>query len=102
MALERKTIIDQIEIRRDGTVHVRMAKVIVEGERIVASEYHRTALEPGADVDTTLAAVNAHLVQLGEAEIEAGEWARVRRVASLEHTKEIVDAHRARLTAARS
>ncbi len=86
MALEQKTLIDQIEILRDGTLRVRMNKTVVDGETVIASGYHRTVLTPGVDADVQLAAVNGHLAALGAAPVEDGEWDRLRRIAAVEHT----------------
>jgi hypothetical protein len=94
MGLERRTVIDQIEIRRDGTVQVRLAKQVVDGEDVLRSDYHRIGVEPGADLESHLPLVNAHLTTLGEAVVEETEWDRVRRVVSLEHTPETVAAYR--------
>jgi hypothetical protein len=94
MGLERRTIIDQIEIRRDGTVQVRLAKQVVDGEDVLRSEYHRIGVEPGADLESYLPVVNAHLRALREAAVDEAEWDRVRRVVSLEHTPEAGAAYR--------
>jgi hypothetical protein len=94
MGLKRRTIIDQIEIKRDGTVQVRLAKQVVDGDEVLRSEYHRLGVEPGADLESYLPAVNAHLSALHEAEVEEAEWDRVRRIVSLEHRAEAVAAYR--------
>jgi hypothetical protein len=94
MSLERRTIIDQIEIRRDGTVHVRLAKQVIDGEEVLRSEYHRFGVEPGADLESCLPVVNAHLTERREAGVESAEWDRVRRVVAMAHTPEAVVAYR--------
>jgi hypothetical protein len=99
MALERKTLLDQVEIRRDGTLQVRLVKAIVDGETILAREFHRTVLEPGAAADALLATLNAHLGQMGEAAVADEEWDRIRRIAALEHTPEAVAAYREKTAA---
>jgi hypothetical protein len=100
MALERKTLLDQVEIRRDGTLQVRLVKAIVDGEAIAAQEFHRTVVEPGVDPEAQLAALNASLLNWPAEEggpfaaIESGEWDCVRRASQSEHTPEVVIAYR--------
>lgn len=65
MALTRVVAIDRIEVLRDGSLQIRMAKQIVDGDQVVTSEYHRTAFDVGADVEGQMAAVNDHLAQMG-------------------------------------
>ena len=98
MSLQRRTIIDQIEIRRDGTVQVRLAKQVVDGEDVLRSEYHRIGVEPGADLESYLPVVNGQLAALREAEVDEAEWDRLRRVISVEHTPELVAAYREKWT----
>lgn len=99
MALERRTIIDQIEIKRDATMNVRLAKQVVDGEEVVTSEYHRIAVEPGADLESRLPIVNAHLAEMHAASVDEAEWERVRRIVGLEHTPKTVAAYRAKASA---
>lgn len=101
MAIVRQTIIDQIEIRRDGTVNVRLAKCIVDGDTIIHQAYHRYVLEPGADAATISAAVDAHLVAMGEVPVEAEDGARIAAVVSQEHTEAVIAAYRAKVERSR-
>jgi hypothetical protein len=48
-----------------------MRKEIVENGVVLASEYHRTSLAPDTDSAVQIAAVNAHLAQLGYPSVEA-------------------------------
>lgn len=68
--LEKKTVIERIEIMAGGSIQVRFAKLIVEGEKVISHQWHRCAFDPGTDVDAVLAAVNNHLEQMGEARCE--------------------------------
>jgi hypothetical protein len=64
--METRTIIDRIEIDpQTGTVGVRMKKQIVEGETVLAEQYHRTTIDTGADPAARMAAVDAHLATMG-------------------------------------
>lgn len=91
--LEQKTVIDQIEIKPDGTVQGRAAKQVLKDGQVLRQEPHRFALEPGGNFQTLVDNVNAHLTQMGEATIAPEEWARVERVVKLEHTPDVVKAH---------
>jgi hypothetical protein len=97
MSLKRRTVVDQIEITRTGTVQVRLAKTIMDGEAVVASTFHRCTFEPGANVEEGIAAVNAHLAQLGEANLDGSEIERITRVTALEHSETAITARQERL-----
>lgn len=71
MAIEKKTILDQIEISvRTGIVSARFVKQLVEDGRVLHEEYHRARVLPGRDVDVEMAAVNLHLSAMGQAEVQ--------------------------------
>lgn len=80
--IERKTIVDQIEVVSDGSIRVRFAKLLVDGDQIIAEpKWHRMSpITPGTDVDAAFATVNDHLEQMGEARISDTEIARTKRV----------------------
>jgi hypothetical protein len=91
MAIERKTVIDQIEITRGGPIQIRFAKLLVEDGKELACEWHRTTLEPGNEPDAMFAAVNDHLEQMGVARIEQDALAGVLRgVTPMVHTPDVV------------
>lgn len=90
MALAKRTIVDQIEVRRDGAVQVRLAKQIVDGEQVALSEWHRAAFEPGVDLEAGMKIVNNDLIQMGEEPVSGSEVERIRRIMSVEHTPETV------------
>lgn len=65
---EKKTVIERIKILASGSIQLRFAKMIVDGDKIVgAPQWHRCALDPGTDIDAMMAAINNHLEQMGEA-----------------------------------
>ena len=99
MSIEKRTIIDQIEITRNGVVRLRLDKQLVDGEKVLKSEYHRAGFEPGADLNIAIQTINNHLVALGEVEVSPIEWERVRRVVDLEHTPEVVTVFQAKVAA---
>lgn len=94
---EKITIIEQIEIKPDGVVQVRLQLLIVEGGEVLASAWHRTVIPPGIDVDTQIALVNCHLSMMKKAPVRESCLARLRAHVSIAHTAEVVAAYRARL-----
>ena len=68
--LQRKTVVDQIEITSGGFVQLRFAKLVVDGDKVVSKGYHRATVAPGDDFDALLKVVNAGLRHLGESEVE--------------------------------
>lgn len=94
MSIGTRTVIDQIEIRANGTLQIRLLKQIVNGDAVVQSTYHRTAIEPGGDCDALLAAVGAHLAALGFPRLSPDEWQRVKDHAAVAWTPDAIAAWR--------
>ena len=91
--LEKKTIIDQIEITRNGTLQIRFGKQILEDGKEISCQWHRTSLEPGEDLDAQLAAVNAHLAQMNEAPCnDTSRLTMLQTIVRMVHTPAIVAA----------
>lgn len=59
--INKRTIIDQIEVARGGTVGVRFRKEVVEDGLVLMSEFHRTSIVVDGSVAAQIGAVNAHL-----------------------------------------
>lgn len=77
--MKKQTVIDQIEIKRDGTVNIRIAKEIVDDHgTVLLSEWHRTVLPPGQDIDVQMMAVNDHLVQMRCEPVSGPDMERLR------------------------
>lgn len=90
--IEKKTVIDQIEVTRAGHIQIRIGKLIVEDGRELSCQWHRTAVEVGGDVDAQIEAVNAHLIEMGEAPIDAAGIAKVKTMAVAAWTPEVLEA----------
>ena len=58
---EECTIVDKIETLRTGHVQVRFAILLLKDGIEVSSKWHRVVIEPGGDVDATIALVNADI-----------------------------------------
>jgi hypothetical protein len=72
--LERKSILDQIEITREGALQVRIGLLIVDGDKELSCKWHRFCLPADADIPADalaqqMAAVNTHLAAMGEAQV---------------------------------
>ena len=92
MALEKRTSVNQIEITESGTIQVRIAKRVVDGDQVFSSEWHRTVFDPITDIDAQMAAVNAHLAQMGWPEVPAADTQKIKDHAVVAHTPEVVKA----------
>lgn len=88
--IEKKTIIDQIEVTRTGHVQIRFGLLVLEDDVELASQWHRTSVEPGGNVDNQLAAVNAHLQQMNKAQIETTDIPKLKQIVALAHDPETV------------
>ena len=81
----KQLIIDQIEVTQNGTIQIRMHKISSDGDML---GNHRTAIEPGGDIDAQIAAVNAHMGSEGYAAIPDADVARVKATAAATWTPE--------------
>ena len=88
--IEKKTLVDQIEITRSGILQIRFGLLIVEDGKELATQWHRTTIAPGVDVDAQIAAVNVHLAQMAQAPCPVEETARVKAIAQVVHTPDVV------------
>ncbi len=95
--IEQRTIIDQIEITHGGVIQIRFAKQIVDGDTVLASEWHRSSIEPGGDPAAQMAAVNSHLTQMGRLPVSDKDslLGLLPQIVALVHTPEVVKAFRA-------
>lgn len=59
MALTKEVAVDQITVTENGIILVREATTIKEDGAEIGKKYHRTSFEPGDDVSTQPANVQA-------------------------------------------
>lgn len=97
----KKVVFSQIEICAPGVIQVRFEKLILDGDKVLSREYHRTSLEPGVPLDAQMAAVNSHLAQMGFPAPAEDVIERVRKIVDAEHTPARVAAFRAAAEARR-
>lgn len=76
MALTKLVVIDSIEVLESGHIQVRQATKIMEDGIELSKSYHRWVVSPGDDYST--------------------QDERVKKVAEVVHTKEVVDAYKAK------
>lgn len=87
--MNKVTRVDLIEITRSGAIQVRLKKLIVDDDGTELDlGYHRTVFEPGTDIESQITAVNAQLVQLKAAAVDAVEFDVLRAVAPVVQTPE--------------
>src|SRR5262245_18761510 len=86
--IEKRTIVDQREVMRDGTIQVRFRKEIIEDGVVISFGYHRVALQPGDDLDNAMASVNNHLQFMKNESVSSDEIDSIRRIVTAEHTVE--------------
>jgi hypothetical protein len=75
MALEKKVVVDLMEVVENGTVQVRTKTAILEDGVEISSKFHRHVVVPGADY--------------------SAEDAKVQAICAATHTPEVVAAYEA-------
>lgn len=82
----KRTIIDQIEITKDGHIQIRMRKQVVDEGSIFELGFHRTIIECGGNIDEQMILVNAHLNQMGFGSISEKEISEIKQHAQIAFT----------------
>ena len=75
MALEKKVVVDLMEVVENGSVQVRTKTAILEDGVEISSKFHRHVVAPGADY--------------------SAEDAKVQAICAATHTPEVVAAYEA-------
>ena len=65
MTIERKTMLDKVELDKSGAVSIRLALMLVEGDQVLSTQYHRLAIDIYGDVVEQMGDVVAHLASMG-------------------------------------
>ena len=79
MSIEKKSIVDQIEVVKSGAVQIRIAIHIIEDGVVIGQSFHRHVVAPGDDY--------------------SNEDARVQAICAATHTAEVIDAYKAAVAA---
>lgn len=99
--MKHQTVLDQVEVTRDGTIQVRLTLEIVDDAgNVLASAYHRTMLPPGHDINLQMDAVNAHLQRMGKAPVGLPDVAKLHDVGAIVWKPEVVKAYQDKQAAA--
>jgi hypothetical protein len=75
MSLEKKVVVDLMEVVENGSVQVRTKTAILEDGKEISSKFHRHVVAPGADY--------------------SAEDAKVQAICAATHTPEVVAAYEA-------
>lgn len=63
--IEQKTMLDRVELSRDGSVSMRLALIIENDGQVLSTQYHRLAIDIHGDVVEQMGEVVAHLGTMG-------------------------------------
>ncbi len=97
--MEKKTLVDQVEVKRDGTLQIRFRKVLVEDDGTVTElGYHRTCAAPGDDLGAQLDNVDNHLQRMKAGGLSKEEKDFIGEVKAAMWTKERVKARKDAVT----
>jgi hypothetical protein len=77
--LEKKVVVDLIETLENGVIQVRTKTAVLEDGKEISNKFHRHVVVPGADY--------------------SAEDAKVKAIAAVIHTNEVVAAYQASLVA---
>src|SRR5262249_14559086 len=91
--IEKRTVIDQIEITRSGHIAIRFGLLLVDDGQEIDCKWHRTMIPPGGDVDAQIALVSEHLAAMGKAPIDSDGIADLKEVAAVVNRLERVRAY---------
>lgn len=100
MTLTKHTVIDQIEIKRDGFIQIRFNLLIEEDGTVLSSTNLRTALEPGGDLAAQMQTVNDYLAREKLALIDEGDMPLIQNVKAVVQTPDVVKKYQDRAEAA--
>ena len=79
MALEKKEVVDLIEVTENGNVQVRTKTAILEDGKEISCKFHRHVVAPGADY--------------------SAEDAKVQAICKATHTPDVISAYKSAIAA---
>lgn len=90
----KQSIIESIEIKRDGSINLKVGKQIVDDDgTVLMNEWHRQSLPPGSDINKALTDINADLQSKNFAPVAQDEVQKVKNLEPVVWTKEVKDAY---------
>lgn len=63
--MEKRSLIDSLELTRSGTVRLRLLKQIIDSDKVLLSEPHRAELPAQMGLGEALDMIDASLVSIG-------------------------------------
>lgn len=91
--MRKETRIDQVEVLRNGMVHVRLKKILVEADKSettldVYGAYHRFVVEPGVPISASdRDAINASLLAIGAGAVPDEDFEYISTLCNAAHTE---------------
>lgn len=86
--IEKKTVVDQIEITSGRVVQIRLRLILLEDGKEIDSKWHRTAIVPGASAEIQMKAANVHLQEMGKEPVDPASIDYIKRIAAVAHYQE--------------
>ena len=77
MTIEKRTVLSQVECKPNGTVLVRLEKQVVEGDKVIANEYHRFRIDKDVAPERVRIEVDHHLNGMGYPSMEGTDFNRL-------------------------
>lgn len=95
--MEKKTELNQVEITQDGTIQVRIGLCIYDGSSCVHTQWHRSAVNPGGDIDMQFSVVNENIARIGYPSVSTEDIAKTKALANTAWTPEVVAAYQEKI-----
>ncbi len=98
--MHKQTILDTIELHRDGRIGLRFAQQVIDDDgTVLSSAWLRRDCAPGTDLSAEIADLNAALVAARGASIEPGDVERLSQIEPVVRRDELSTRHRAKVDA---
>lgn len=99
--MPKQTVFNRLEMDEHGVIMIRLQKQFVDEDgSVIDMGWHRTAIDPGGDLEATLADVNTHLLHMKVGGLkETPGLKAVKRLVPAVHTEEIVSEFRKKISA---
>jgi hypothetical protein len=99
MTIAKKLVVSRISTVENGIVEIQIAKILEENGIELSRQWHRTTVEPGADIDATITDVIADLATPSKGNFpspNAADIAKMKALTRASHTAAVVKAFRDR------
>lgn len=81
--IERRTVLDRVELNRSGDIAIRVGLLLVEDEQELDSKWHRTTIPADVAVADHFVHINQHLVAKNFPVIGAAVINRISQIAAI-------------------